>query len=156
MGSLASSYTNFDDLLAGVVSSVQDILEGVAPEIETRLQANIVENVHSKSGRSDGIESKKNIVSSVTTDNNVVTMTVKDVARPQESWCKTPFREGDNAALEGTMFANWIEHGLWMDIAEWNRMGRPKENKPKRSARPFISKVQVEAAMLVKTALHEL
>ena len=54
MGSLASSYTNFDDLLAGVVSSVQDILEGVAPEIETRLQASIVENVHSKSGRSDG------------------------------------------------------------------------------------------------------
>lgn len=48
MGSLASSYTNFDDLLAGVVSSVQDILEGVAPEIETRLQASIVENVHSK------------------------------------------------------------------------------------------------------------
>ena len=32
MGSLASSYTNFDDLLAGVVSNVQDILEGVAPE----------------------------------------------------------------------------------------------------------------------------
>ena len=59
MGSLASSYTNFDDLLAGVVSSVQDILEGVAPEIETRLQASIVENVHSKSGRSDGIESKR-------------------------------------------------------------------------------------------------
>lgn len=54
------------------------------------------------------------------------------------------------------MFANWIEHGLWMDIAEWNRMGRPKENKPKRPARPFISKVQVEAAMLVRTALHEL
>ena len=144
MGSLASSYTNFDDLLAGVVSSVQDILEGVAPEIETRLQASIVENVHSKSGRSDGIESKKNIVSSVTTDDNVVTMTVKDIARPQASWCKTPFREGDNAALEGTMFANWIG------------MGRPKENKPKRPARPFISKVQVEAAMLVKTALHEL
>lgn len=112
MGSLASSYTNFDDLLAGVVSGVQDILEGVAPEIETRLQASIVENVHSKSGRSDGIESKKNIVSSVTTDNNVVTMTIKDIARPQESWCKIPFREGDNAALEGTMFANWIEHGL--------------------------------------------
>lgn len=101
-------------------------------------------------------KAKKNIVSSVTTDNNVVTMTIKDIARPQESWCKTPFREGDNAALEGTMFANWIEHGLWMDIAEWNRMGRPNENKPKRPARPFISKVQVEAAMLVKTALHEL
>lgn len=86
MGSLASSYTNFDDLLAGVVSGVQDILEGVAPEIETRLQASIVENVRSKSGRSDGIESKKKIVSSVTTDNNVVTMTIKDIARPQESW----------------------------------------------------------------------
>ena len=83
-------------------------------------------------------------------------MTVKDIARPQASWCKTPFREGDNAALEGTMFANWIEHGLWMDIAKWNQMGQPKENKPKRPARPFISKVQVEAAMIVKTALHGL
>lgn len=115
MGSLASSYTNFDDLLAGVVSSVQDILEGVAPEIETRLQASIVENVHSKSGRSDGIESKKNIVSSVTTDNNVVTMTVKDIARPQESWCKTPFREGDNAALERTI-QNFIKEYATLSI----------------------------------------
>lgn len=158
MGSLASSYTNFDDLLAGVVSGVQGVLEEVAPQIETRLQASAAKNVNSQSGRSEGIASSSNIVSSVVTEGNVVMMTVKDIALPEKPWIGewSAFDFGKNEATGGTMFANWIEHGLWMDIAEWNRMGHPKDSKPKRPKREFVSPVQVEAAMIVKTALHGL
>ena len=152
---LASSYTNFDDLLAGVANGVEKIVQDVAPQIEARLQASAVKNVHPKDGRENGITSAKNIVSSVTREDNVVTMVVKDIAKPQgPKW--GVFNEADNSVLGGTMFANWIEHGLWMDIAEWAKMGYPKDDKPKRPKREFVSPVQVEAAMIVKTALHGL
>ncbi len=156
MGSLASSYTNFDDLLAGVANGIEEVVRGVAPQIETRLQVSAEQNVHPKDGRKNGITSTKNIVSNVTREGNVVTMVVKDIAKPQgPKW--GAFDEAQNDALEGTMFANWIEHGLWMDIVAWASMGYPKgDDKPKRSARPFVEPVQVEAAMLVKTALHNL
>lgn len=156
MGSLASSYTNFDDLLAGVANGIEEVVRGVAPQIETRLQVSAEQNVHPKDGRKNGIISAKNIVSSVTREDNVVTMVVKDIAKPQgPRW--GVFDEAQNDALEGTMFANWIEHGLWMDIVGWASMGHPKnDDKPKRPARPFVAPVQVEAAMLVKTALHNL
>lgn len=156
MGSLATSYTNFDDLLAGVANGIEEAVRGVAPQIETRLQVSAEQNVHPKDGRKNGITSAKNIVSSVTREGNVITMVVKDIARPQgPKW--GAFDEAQNDALEGTMFANWIEHGLWMDIAAWASMGYSKDDdKPKCPARPFITPVQVEAAMLVKTALHNL
>ena len=156
MGSLASSYTNFDDLLAGVANGIEEAVRGVAPQIETRLQVSAEQNVHPKNGRKDGITSAKNIVSSVTREGNVVTMVVKDMTKPHEPKWGT-FDEAQNNALEGTMFANWIEHGLWMDIVAWASMGYPKDgDKPKRPARPFFAPAQVEAAMIVKTALHNL
>lgn len=156
MGSLASSYTNFGDLLAGVANGIEEAVRGVAPQIETRLQVSAEQNVYSKNGRKNGITSAKNIVSSVTREGNVVTMVVKDIAKPQGPKWGT-FDEAQNNALEGTMFANWIEHGLWMDIVAWASMGYPKDDdKPKRPARPFIAPAQVEAAMIVKTALHNL
>lgn len=156
MGSLATSYTNFDDLLAGVANGIEEAVRGVAPQIETRLQVSAEQNVHPKDGRKNGITSAKNIVSSVTREGNVITMVVKDIARPHgPKW--GAFDEAQNDALEGTMFANWIEHGLWMDIAAWASMGYSKDDdKPKRPARPFITPVQDEATMLVKTALHNL
>ena len=156
MGKLASSYTNFDDLLEGVANGVQGILDEVAPQIETRLQASAIKNVHPKNGRENGITSKSNIVSNVSRDGNVITMVVKDIAKPAGPKYGE-FDETKNAALEGTMFANWIEHGLWMDIQAWRAMGYPQtDDKPKRPAREFVSPVQVEAAMIVKTALHGL
>lgn len=63
------------------------------------------------------------------------------------------FDERENAAVGGTMFANWIENGLWMDLSYYLRSGGQKEYRP---ARPFIAPTQVEAAMIVKTALHGL
>ena len=156
MGGLASSYTNFDDLLAGVANGIEEVVRGVAPQIETRLQVSAEQNIHPKDGRKNGITSAKNIVSSVTREDNVVTMVVKDIAKPQGPKWGT-FDEAQNDAFEGTMFANWIEHGLWMDIVTWASMGYLKDDdKPKRLARPFVEPVQVEAAMLVKTALHNL
>ena len=156
MGKLVSSYTNFDDLLEAVANGTQEILEEVAPQIETRLQASAEKNVHPKNGRANGITSANNIVSSVSRDGNVVTMVVKDIAKPAGPKYGE-FDETQNAALEGTMFANWIEHGLWMDLQAWRAMGYPKtKDKPKRPAREFVSPVQVEAAMIVKTALHGL
>lgn len=95
----------------------------------------------------------------VSRDGDTVTMIVKDIAMPQRSYITgdwSNFDWGKNTAVGSTMFANWIEHGLWMDIAKWNQMGRPNDNKPKRPKREFVSPVQVEAAMIVKTALHGL
>ena len=106
-----------------------------------------------------GIADSRNIVSNVSRDGDTVTMIVKDIAMPQRSYITgdwSNFDWGKNTAVGSTMFANWIEHGLWMDIAKWNQMGRPKDNKPKRPKREFVSPVQVEAAMIVKTALHGL
>ena len=58
-GSLASSYTNFDDLLAGVANGIEEAVRGVAPQIETRLQVSAEQNVHPKDGRKNGITSAK-------------------------------------------------------------------------------------------------
>ena len=127
MGSLASSYTNFDDLLAGVANGIEEAVRSVAPQIETRLQVSAEQNVHPKDGRKNGITSAKNIVSSVTREGNVVTMVVNDIAKPQGPKWGT-FDEAQNNELEGTMFANWIEHGLWMDIVAWASMGYLKDD----------------------------
>ena len=155
-------------------------MQDVAPQIETVLQASAKKNIQSQSARSAGIEDANNIVSSVTRDGNIVTMIVKDIAKPQPSYflggkkfdsqrvadtllyreyhfggspivwneyggANILFDERENAAVGGTMFANWIENGL--------RSGGQKEYRP---ARPFIAPTQVEAAMIVKTALHGL
>ena len=37
MGSLATSYTNFDDLLAGVANGIEEAVRGVAPVSYTHL-----------------------------------------------------------------------------------------------------------------------
>lgn len=185
---MKQSYTNFDDLLNDVADGVEQIMQDVAPQIETVLQASAKKNIQSQSARSAGIEDTNNIVSSVTRDGNTVTMIVKDIAKPQPSYflggkkldsqrvadtllyreyhfgnspivwneygeANILFDERENAAVGGTMFANWIENGLWMDLSYYLRSGGQKEYRP---ARPFIAPAQVEAAMIVKTALHGL
>ena len=63
------------------------------------------------------------------------------------------FNDEEDEAVGGTMFANWIEHGLWMDLEWYFRSEGAKMKRPKRE---FIKPVQLEAAMIVKTALHGL
>ena len=183
---MKQSYTNFDDLLSDVADGVEQIMQDVAPQIETVLQASAKKNIQSQSARSAGIEDASNIVSSVTRDGNTVTMIVKDIAKPQPSYflggkkfdsqrvadtllyreyhfggspivwneyggANILFDERENAAVGGTMFANWMENGLWMDLSYYLRSGGQKEYRP---ARPFIAPAQVEAAMVVMKALH--
>ena len=180
---MKQSYTNFDDLLNDVSDGIERIVrDDVAPQLEERLLASAKKNIHPQLGIS-GITDAKNIVSNVSRDGNVISLIVKDIAKPEASYITSSmdwseanrgvdkrnglvddptavnvlFNEAEDEAVGGTMFANWIEHGLWMDWAEWIRQGRPKgNNKPKRPKREFISPVQVEAAMIVKTALHGL
>lgn len=160
---MKQSYTSFDELLSDLANNVERVMrDDVAPQLEQRLQASAKQNVHPMSDADanvGGIADSRNIVSNVSRDGDTVTMIVKDIAMPQRSYVTgdwSNFDWGKNAAVGSTMFANWIEHGLWMDIAKWNQMGRPKDNKPKRPKREFVSPVQVEAAMVVKTALYGL
>lgn len=177
---MKQSYTNFDDLLSDVADGVERIVrDDVAPQLEQRLQESAKQNIHSKYGIS-GITDAKNIVSNVSRDGNVVSLIVKDIAKPEPSVFLTGstdrsevqygidkrnglnddpravnigFNDEEDEAVGGTMFANWIEHGLWMDLAYYFKNGKAKMKRPKRE---FIKPVQLEAAMIVKTALHGL
>lgn len=177
---MKQSYTNFDDLLSDVVDGVERIVrDDVALQLEQRLQESAKQNIHPKYEIS-GITDAKNIVSNVSRDGNVVSLIVKDIAKPEPSVFITNstdfseafrgldkrnglnddpsavnimFNDAENDAVGGTMFANWIEHGLWMDLAYYFKNGKAKMKRPKRE---FIKPVQLEAAMIVKTALHGL
>lgn len=177
---MKQSYTNFDDLLSDVADGVERIVrDDVAPQLEQRLQESAKQNIHPKY-RISGITDAKNIVSNVSRDGNVISLIVKDIAKPEPSVFLTHstdrseaqygidkrnglnddpravnigFNDEKDEAVGGTMFANWIEHGLWMDLKWYIRSEGAKMKRPKRE---FIKPVQLEAAMIVKTALHGL
>lgn len=177
---MKQSYTNLDDLLSDVADGVERIVrDDVAPQLEQRLQESAKQNIHPKYGIS-GITDAKNIVSNVSRDGNVISLIVKDIAKPEPSVFLTHstdrsevqygidkrnglnddpravnigFNDEEDEAVGGTMFANWIEHGLWMDLEWYFRSEGAKMKRPKRE---FIKPVQLEAAMIVKTALHGL
>ena len=177
---MKQSYTNFDDLLSDVADGVERIVrDDVAPQLETRLLESAKKNIHPRFGIS-GITDAKNIVSNVSRDGNAISLIVKDIARPEVSYfysgnidssevkygldkrnglhndptaVNIDFNEAENEAVGGTMFANWIEHGLWMDLAYYFKNCKAKMKRPKRE---FIKPVQLETAMIVKTALHGL
>ena len=176
---MKQSYTNFDDLLSDVADGVERIVrDDVAPQLEARLLESAKKNIHPRFGIS-GITDAKNIVSNVSRDGNAISLIVKDIARPEVSYfysgnidssevkygldkrtglhndptaVNIEFNEAENEAVGGTMFANWIEHGLWMDLTYYLQ----HQSKRYRQKREFVSPVQVEAAMIVKTALHGL
>lgn len=149
---LKESYTNFNQLLDDVTQSIEIILKNdVAPALETKLAQSAKANIHPKGNRVGSITDPSCIVSEVTKDTDSVTLIVKDIAKPQKP-IMGDFDESKNAAVGGTMFANWIENGLWMDITTYWVTG----NKVKRPARKFIEPVQLEAAMITKAALKSL
>lgn len=176
---MKQSYTNFDDLLNDVADGVERIVrDDVAPQLEARLLESAKKNIYPRFGIS-GITDAKNIVSNVSRDGNAISLIVKDIARPEVSYfysgnidssevkygldkrnglhndptaVNIEFNEAENEAVGGTMFANWIEHGLWMDLTYYLQ----HQSKRYRQEREFVSPVQVEAAMIVKTALHGL
>lgn len=45
---MKQSYTNFDDLLSDVADGVEQIMQDVAPQIETVLQASAKKNIQSQ------------------------------------------------------------------------------------------------------------
>lgn len=147
-------YSNFDDLLNGIIQNVESIMrDDVAPAVESKLAQSASENVAPKYNRSGGITDPACIVSEVERDSNSVTLIVKDIAKPQKPiLSKEGFDLQKDAAMGGTMFANWIENGLWMDIATYWRTGE----KVKRPKRQFISPVQLEAVIITKAALKSL
>lgn len=151
---LKKSYSNFDDLLNGIIQNIEGIMRNdVAPAVESKLAQSASENVDQKYNRSGGITDPACIVSEVECDSHSVTLTVKDIAKPQKPiLSKEGFDLQKDAAAGGTMFANWIENGLWMDIATYWRTGE----KVKRPARKFIEPVQLEAIMITQAALKSL
>lgn len=162
------TFTNFADLLSHVQDGIQDALEHevqdvVKQEISDTAKTNVILQ---GAGRDfDGIDDINNMEAEVSGGPKVFKLKVKDVAKPQPSVFGQPFDATKDAAVGGTMFANWIEHGEWVDLKAlfdhrnaigWNpgigekwsdfkARGLPMAEwsyKPKREARPFIEPVQ--------------
>lgn len=146
------TFANFDDLIAHIGNGIQDALEGDVQEIvKEKISKSARDRVILETaGRpADGIDDMSSMEGEVTIGKKVFKLKVKDVASPAESIFGQPFDQAKNAAVGGTMFANWIEDGKWVDLkAMLNyRRGMPKSEwnyKPRREARPFIEPVQQE------------
>lgn len=162
------TFTNFADLLAHVQDGIQDSLEhGVADVVKQEISDTARTNVMLQgAGReTDGIDDLNNMEAEVTGGPKVFKLKVKDVAKPQPSVFNQPFDNTKDAAVGGTMFANWIEHGEWVDLRAmlnhriaigWNpgagekwsdfkARGLPMSElsyKLKREPRPFIEPTQ--------------
>lgn len=151
---LKSSYSNFDTLLNDLLQSVENIMRNdVAPAVETKLAQSAASNVKPINHRTGGIDDPSCVVSEITRTGNSVVLVVKDIAKPQKPiLSKGGFDLQEDDAAGGTMFANWIENGLWMDIATYWETGE----KAKRPKRKFIEPVQLEAVMITKAALKSL
>lgn len=149
---LNESYNDFDQLLEDALQSVESILKNdVAPALETKLAQSAKMNIHPRRNRDGSITDPSCIVSEITKGTDSVTLIVKDIAKPQKP-IMGYFDKSKDVAAGGTMFANWIENELWMDIATYWATG----DKVKRPARKFIEPVQLEAAMITKAALKSL
>lgn len=112
-------YTNFDDLLKGAQSIIDNTLKtAVADEVKKTISQTAKENVILQTpGRSSsGIDDVNSMVGEVKTTGGESVLTVKDVAKPSPSVFGQPFDEAKNAAVGGTMFASWIEAGKWVDL----------------------------------------
>ena len=113
------TFVNFDDLIAHIGNGIQDALEGDAQEIvKEKISKSARDRVILETaGRpADGIDDMSSMEGEVTIGKKVFKLKVKDVASPAESILGQPFDEAKNAAVGGTMFANWIEDGKWIDL----------------------------------------
>ena len=116
-------FTNFNDLIKfinggikkGLETNVQDVIKNKISETARR------EVILKTSGRdADGIDDVKCMKGfvKISKNGNVFDLIVKDMARPAPSVFKQPFDESKNEAAGGTVFAQWIEKGEWIDLAE--------------------------------------
>lgn len=113
------SFDDFDSLLKYVDEEVTDSMQkDVANEIKRKISEKARQNVILEtSGRpSGGIDDVKEMESKLDKKTKVMTLTVKDTAKPSPSVFGTKFNRAKDAAVGGTMFANWIEHGEWVDL----------------------------------------
>lgn len=164
------TFANFDDLIAHIGSGIQDALEGDAQEIvKEKISKSARERVilETDGRETAGIDDMASMEGEVTIGNKVFKLKVKDTASPAPSVFDQPFDQAKNAAVGGTMFANWIEDGKWIDLkamleyrrgigwnpkdhekwSDYKTRGMPKSEwkyKPRREARPFIKPVQQE------------
>lgn len=169
-----SSFTNFDDLLKAVGGGIEDSLKTDVPviikqKISQAARENVILETAGRAG--GGIDDINAMEDSLKKTKESYSLSVKDIAEPSPSVFGQEFDDEKNAAVGGTMFANWIENGEWIDLKEmlryrrevgWNPGfhetwasykgtghgdGLSKSDwnyKPRREKRPFISLVQKE------------
>lgn len=133
------SYTDFASLLDGINSSIEQTLNtGVANDIKRRISQSARQNVIKQtSGRSaGGIDDMNNMKSRLEKKKNSMTLIVSDVAKPAPSVFGQKFDTALDAKVGGTMFANWIEHGYWVDLKKLleYRMGQQWAWNPRDGA----------------------
>ena len=114
-------YTNFSDLLKGLSNDLATTLNTkVSKEIKKRISISAKKNVIKEtSGRgSGGIDDMNQMKSRVEQSGNFLTLVITDTAKPSPSVFGQKFDTAKDSAVGGTMFANWIEHGQWVDLKQ--------------------------------------
>lgn len=115
------TYTDFQSLFDGISNDLSLTLNTkVAANIKKKISKSAKENVIKEtSGRSSGgIDDISMMKSRVEKKGNTLTLIVTDVAKPAPSVFGQPFDAAKDAKVGGTMFANWIEHGDWVDLKQ--------------------------------------
>ena len=114
-------YTNFQDLLSGINSELESSLKNeVGNKIKQKISKSAKENViKDTAGRATGgIDDTSKMVADVEVKKDSLALSVKDIAKPSPSVFGTEFDTAKDAAVGGTMFATWIEHGYWVDLKQ--------------------------------------
>ena len=135
-------FNSRSDLHDYLEQPVEDALQGpVADYIKDELQQSAAINAAGPySSPTGGISDIGNMYAQTTRYQRGCDLIVEDIALPQQSVFNTEWREDENQAVDGTMFANWIENGEWMDLKGYFRSGGTQ--KPKRKRRKFVAPVQ--------------
>lgn len=131
-------FSSFQDLSSEIARRAEMSLSTtVGEELKETLRKSAVKNVHPDSASSrqaGGITDPRNIVINVNCKHKSIDLIVKDIAKPAGPLF-TPFDSGKDDAVGGTMFANWIERGEWVEL--W-------DSEQRRAARPFVAPAQSE------------
>lgn len=174
---MKKSFTSLSELDSGVKELISDaLMTDVSDVIKGMISKSARENVILETaGRSSGgVDDITQMESSVKERKTSIELKVKDIAKPSHSVFGQPFDDAKDASVGGTMFANWIENGQWIDLKQlleyrrgvgWNPSsgehwedyydadsarrhdGMTKKEwgfKPRREPRPFMQPVQDE------------
>lgn len=144
-------FTNFQDLLSGINEELESSLKTkVADNIKKKISKSAKTNVIKEtSGRATGgIDDITQMEAVVERKKDSLNLVVKDAAKPSPSVFGTKFDTSKDAAVGGTMFATWIEHGYWIDLKQLlaYRMGQwawqPKEGSWSDMYDPDLARVE--------------